>query len=888
MRFEDFYSNTQQSKQIKNLQESKVFHKLTPNDAYDMAIDLFVKNEPIPKELEKIIITDPYTAYYYAKHIIKGRFPQGESRIMSNYDTTGYYIRFLKKIGYEDVEESFENFFNSTINESFIPDDPEEAYELAKNYKYANKQIPEELENVLAESPKYSYMYAKYILGDKPFPKGEPVIIQSYTYALDYARKVLKGRFPLGEELLSKDPDFAYLYARDVIKGRFPEGEEAIMSLYHTKNDYIKFLKYIGYEDVEESAFTKDTLVSILDVVGELMHKNLPVPDKMINAIASDAFASHIYARDIIEKPFPEGEKAIAKDGYWSYYYAREVMHGRFPEGEEAIFRSMYKDDYLDYLREINYQDLEESFELYFTESNVAPEQGVVKGFLNEASSDEAWELVGQPVPEIQQFVKQMGYGNDKQSVEKITQIIDSAKSSQIPFVNIPKLKNFANKGNDTQTLKAILKISDKPDAEQQYVKLMKARDASEGRERDITGYIQYVKSGNYDPPVLLKLPTGLYVVGGRTRLYAALALGVPATVKILSADNFKQGKVGWKSSLNHQDVEESFEQFFTEAKRKVRKPNKLERTNPLSAAIYASEVVQGRVPELEPLILTEPTAIAQYIWFAIKGRWKEAEETIANIKPSVTTLYALEILKDRWINIPDIPKEIALQAEENIKNSPGTAAYYATDIIKGRWPEAEETILSEPDSKEDYINFLKSINYQDVEESFELYFTEANVRPPTEIEKKDFVSGLFYAKNVLHGRWPELEQKLLNLGSAAVLSLYTYAKEVIKDRWPEAEPFIIDAGTVAPDYARDVIKGRWPELEKSLLENIDFYGEEIDEFTLEVIMYYIYEVVKGRWEEVEPYILQYNNFKKDYIDFLNELNYQDLEESHRSGKRLA
>jgi pyrimidine deaminase RibD-like protein len=166
----------------------------------------------------------------------------------------------------------------------------------------------------------------------------------------------------------------------------------------------------------------------------------------------------------------------------------------------------------------------------------------VTESFLNEASSDEAWELVGQPVPEIRKFVKQMGYGKDERSVEKITPIIDRASSTQIPAADIPKLKNLANKGNDAQTLKAVQKISGRPDAEQQYIKLMQARDADEGRKRDITGYIQYVKSGNYDPPVLLKLPTGLYVIGGRTRLYAALALGVPANVKIISADNFKQG----------------------------------------------------------------------------------------------------------------------------------------------------------------------------------------------------------------------------------------------------------------------------------------------------------------------------------------------------------
>ena len=169
-------------------------------------------------------------------------------------------------------------------------------------------------------------------------------------------------------------------------------------------------------------------------------------------------------------------------------------------------------------------------------------DQGVAEGFLNEASSDEAWELVGQPVPEIQQFVKQMGYGNDEQSVAKITPIIDGTPATQIPAASIPKLKNLANKGNDAQTLKAIQQISGRPDAAQQYTRLMQARDAGEGRNRDVSGYLQYVKSGNYDPPVLLKLPTGVYVIGGRTRLYAALALGIPANVKIISANNFQQG----------------------------------------------------------------------------------------------------------------------------------------------------------------------------------------------------------------------------------------------------------------------------------------------------------------------------------------------------------
>jgi len=192
-----------------------------------------------------------------------------------------------------------------------------------------------------------------------------------------------------------------------------------------------------------------------------------------------------------------------------------------------------------------------EAYFIYRVPEDVSAVRDVAENVLNEVSSDEAWELVGQPVPEIQRFVKQMGYSDDKQSVEKITSIIDKAPTTQIPAAIIPKLKNLANKGNDNQTLKAVQKISGRPDAEQQYIKLMQARDSGEGRKRDVSGYLQYVKSGNYDPPILLKLPSGLYVIGGRTRLYATIALGVPATVKILDDNSFKQdvaeGRVRYK-----------------------------------------------------------------------------------------------------------------------------------------------------------------------------------------------------------------------------------------------------------------------------------------------------------------------------------------------------
>ena len=175
-------------------------------------------------------------------------------------------------------------------------------------------------------------------------------------------------------------------------------------------------------------------------------------------------------------------------------------------------------------------------------------QQGVAESFLNESAYEEAWELISQPVPEIQQFVKQLGLAQDDTTAKQIAPMIDATPDTQLPAASIPKLKNLANKGNDVQTLKAIQQISGRPDAAQQYAKIMQARDAGEGRQRgyDVSGLINSVKSGNYEAPVLLKLATGTYVIGGRTRLYAALALGIPAKVKIISVSTFaKQGQQG-------------------------------------------------------------------------------------------------------------------------------------------------------------------------------------------------------------------------------------------------------------------------------------------------------------------------------------------------------
>jgi len=156
----------------------------------------------------------------------------------------------------------------------------------------------------------------------------------------------------------------------------------------------------------------------------------------------------------------------------------------------------------------------------------------------NEDTSDEAWELLGQKDPAIRKYVADLGLQNDQASVDKVVPMIDKARQSTINPSQIPQLKNLANKPADPQALRNILKIKGTPQAPEQFAKIMQARDRAEGRSRgyDVGKLINAISTGNYDPPVVLKLPSGNYVIGGRTRLYAALALNKPINVKVLEA----------------------------------------------------------------------------------------------------------------------------------------------------------------------------------------------------------------------------------------------------------------------------------------------------------------------------------------------------------------
>lgn len=125
-------------------------------------------------------------------------------------------------------------------------------------------------------------------------------------------------------------------------------------------------------------------------------------------------------------------------------------------------------------------------------------------------------------------------------SVAKITKIIDLSKASTISPQKINQLDNFANKSGDQAALQAINGYLKNPqgDPRQAYVQAMEIRDKAEGRQRgygDVGYNYDSIIKGSYEPPVLFNGGGKLIVIGGRTRLYAALLAQKPITVKIIN-----------------------------------------------------------------------------------------------------------------------------------------------------------------------------------------------------------------------------------------------------------------------------------------------------------------------------------------------------------------
>lgn len=110
------------------------------------------------------------------------------------------------------------------------------------------------------------------------------------------------------------------------------------------------------------------------------------------------------------------------------------------------------------------------------------------------------------------------------------------------------------------------------------------------------------------------------------------------------------------------------------------------------SRALEALEqaLTEGRQRSLEYSILQSAEASYRYARDVIKGRWREAEETILTDNSGYEKRYLTDVLK----NDVDL-----------IRKVPRLAANYAAYVMKSRWPEVEPSILLDGTSMCTYVH---------------------------------------------------------------------------------------------------------------------------------------------------------------------------------------
>jgi len=171
--------------------------------------------------------------------------------------------------------------------------------------------------------------------------------------------------------------------------------------------------------------------------------------------------------------------------------------------------------------------------------------QGKIWKDIKEGSEEEAWELVLSPNSNIKKTIQQAGLSDKEEDIKKVTSLIDSTKIIPISPSQIAKLKNFNNKPGEESLINDMISVSKSKNPRQSYTDYMKKRDERENRNRgyDPVQNFDNVVKGSYEPPVLINLDGSLYVIGGRTRLYAGLAANKNMNVKIIDISQLNEAK---------------------------------------------------------------------------------------------------------------------------------------------------------------------------------------------------------------------------------------------------------------------------------------------------------------------------------------------------------
>ena len=234
--------------------------------AYIYARDVIKGRFP---EAELFIKKDPYWAYEYAENIIKGRFPEAEEYIKKD----PYYLA-----RYASSEVINKHRYRWTEAEEIIKTDPWGVYCYARDvikgrwieaedviktnlecaYEYAKDVVWPEAEDYIKKDPKYAAHYAKDVIGDKNFWENTFV----YDDPLNFIKERVKAKLEQEErerqaKLEQEERERqAEIERQDRITNKHNQLNEFVEKIGHfilqdgsTVNDYVNKIRPNSNED---------------------------------------------------------------------------------------------------------------------------------------------------------------------------------------------------------------------------------------------------------------------------------------------------------------------------------------------------------------------------------------------------------------------------------------------------------------------------------------------------------------------------------------------------------------------------------------------------------------------------------------------------------------
>ena len=264
----------------------------------------------------------------------------------------------------------------------------------------------------------------------------------------------------------------------------------------------------------------------------------------------------------------------------------------------------------------------------------------------------------------------------------------------------------------------------------------------------------------------------------------------------------------------------------------------------------YAKEVVGGRWPELEKKILRRALLseygaeqAVQYAEEVVRGRWPELERKLGTGKGSAAGHaaynYSIAVLKAPWSSVEGVARDNWANMPAPEWNLCGYDPEHAIDYAE-KWGWKEWSVLRDrlvaQGKTRWYIHYLGKV------EKRRDPALEARLLSPDEVSQNRSagtdkqVLAATYATEVIHGRWPELEARLLAEAGeeeTPLLSSMDYRSGRRQERPQFLFPdryYYTRLRDGAKHYITRAIKDRWPELEAVILRRYNAFPLQWEE----------------------------------------------------------